>query len=382
MILKVGKGNTLLVDGPARVHLLSGTASVLGALAKTGDSLIVRKGKRMPFEAIGNSSVELTLGDPASYVEMDGSSIPSSWREAVKEILSGRKHRVVLVIGGVDCGKTSFCTYLANSALNMKHRVALIDGDLGQSDIGSPGTTSLSSIREPIIDPFRLSPERLVFVGVTSPTGMVGAVLDALRTLKGEALNAAADLVIINTDGWVEGDGATSYKALLVDAVAPDAVVAIQGETRELVPILDALAGSEVLVVDSPGDVKKRDRETRKLLRESAYKKHLRGAKIRSFSSSWVEIEGDLRLDSEKEIDNDENKSSGESAGFPQGEMEGLLIALEDAHGKVLGIGTIHSLDRMRGAIRICTPVEGVVSKIRLGRIRLDREGNEIGSIV
>ena len=377
MILTVDKGNMLLVDGPARVHILAGRASVLGALPETGDSIVVRKGKRTPFDALRNSRVELTLGDSASYSEIEGSSIPSSWREAVNEILSSRKHKIILVLGGVDCGKTSFCTYLVNSALKSRQTVGLIDGDLGQSDIGPPGTVSLSLLRQSFIDPFRLTPRSLVFIGVTSPSGKVGPVLDALETLKEEALESGADLVIVNTDGWVEGDGAVSYKVHLVEAIVPDAVVAIQGGS-ELVPMLDSLLKAKVLVVDSPGDVKKRDRETRKLLRESAYNKHLREAKVRSFSSSWLEIEGDLRLDSSKETGNAEDKSREGVIGLSDEDAEGRLVALEDAYGKVLGIGTICSADHWKGSIRIRTPVEGAVSKIRVGMIRLDKEGKEV----
>lgn len=377
MILTVSKGNTLLVDGPARVHILAGRASVLGALPETGDSIVVRKGKRTPFDALRNSRVELTLGDSASYSEIEGSSIPSSWREGVNEIVSSRKHKIILVLGGVDCGKTSFCTYLVNLALKSRQTVALIDGDLGQSDIGPPGTVSLSLLRQPFIDPFRLTPKSLVFIGVTSPSGKVGAVLNALETLKEEALESGADLVIINTDGWVEGDGAVSYKVCLVEAIVPDAVVAIQGGS-ELVPMLDSLPKAKVLVVDSPGNAKKRDRETRKLLRESAYNKHLREAKVRSFSSSWLEIEGDLRLDSSKETGNAEDKSSEGAIGLSHEDAEGRLVALEDAYGKVLGIGTICSADHWKGSLRIRTPVEGAVSKIRVGMIRLDKEGKEV----
>ena len=55
---------------------------------------------------------------------------------------------------------------------------------------------------------------------------------------------------------------------------------------------------------------------------------------------------------------------------------------MEDAQGKVLGFGTIHDVDYEKRSIRIYTPVEETVSKIRLGLIRLDREGNEIGSVL
>ncbi len=417
MILMVEKDKTLLVDGPARVHLLSGKASVLGALIETGEEIIVRKGKRLPLEPLCISKFELTLGDSASYAETEGSSIPLSWRNAVNHILSGKGPKIVLILGGVDSGKTSFCTFLANLALNARYRVAVIDGDPGQSDIGPPGTVSLSFVREPIMDLFKSKPETLVFIGVTSPSKEIGAILEALGTLKNEASKKGANLLIINTDGWVEGEGALSYKVRLVKTVAPNVVVAIQNE-NELASILSELNGVEALTVDSPKEVKKRDRETRKLLRESAYKKHLRDAKVRSFPSSWVEIDGDLKLGTEnkpelksrievivgrrvvhceetsnyilfflgreaklgeEELMKLEAELGKKAVSFNEGEEEGILVALENAHRNVLGIGTIHSVDYEKRTIRICTPVQEAVSRIKVGRIKLDREGNEIG---
>jgi len=417
MILMVEKDKTLLVDGPARVHLLSGKASVLGALIETGEEIIVRKGKRLPLEPLCISKFELTLGDSASYAETEGSSIPLSWRNAVNHILSGKGPKIVLILGGVDSGKTSFCTFLANLALNARYRVAVIDGDPGQSDIGPPGTVSLSFVREPIMDLFKSKPETLVFIGVTSPSKEIGAILEALGTLKDEASKKGAYLLIINTDGWVEGEGAVDYKVRLVKTIAPNIVVAIQNE-NELASILSELSGVEAHTVDSPKEVKKRDRETRKLLRESAYKKHLREAKVRSFPSSWIEIDGDLTLGTEnrpelksrieeiigtevlhceetsnyilfflgrqtrlreEELMKLEAELGKKAVSLHEGEEEGILVAMENADGKVLGIGTIHSVDYEKRTIRICTPVQEAVSKIRVGRIKLDREGNEIG---
>ncbi len=420
MVLTLEKEKTLLVDGPARVHILSGKTSVLGALVEAGKEIVVRKGKRMPFEALQGSKIELVLGDSASYAEVEGSSIPPSWREAASEILAQKGSKTILVMGGVDSGKTSFSTYLANLALNSRYKVALIDGDPGQSEIGPPGAISLGLVKNPSVDLFRLDAEGLVFIGVTSPSRKTREILDALRGVKKEALQKGENFLIINTDGWVEGEGALSYKIRLVEAAAPDIVVAIQSGD-ELAPILSELANIRVFVVESPRDIKRRDRETRKLLRESAYKKYLRQAKLRSFPLSWVQIDGDLRLDTENESSlrtrieqtiggrvlyceetpdcillllggenslNQEEIARLESefgkrvTGLHLGEEEGLLVALEDAQRKVLGIGTIRDIDYERRTMKVYTPVEQAVSRIHVGCIKLDSEGNEIGWIL
>jgi polynucleotide 5'-hydroxyl-kinase GRC3/NOL9 len=418
-MLTLKKGKTLLVDGPARVHLRSGKVSVLGAQVEKGEQIVVRRGKRMPIMGLVDCEVELILGENASHTINDENTIPSSWQLAAEEILTHKEPITVLVIGSVDCGKTGFCTFLANLAFEKKSKIVIIDGDMGQSDIGPPGTVSLCMFNEPVTDLFKLRSEELKFIGVTSPSGKNNTVLDAVGYLKQKAVDQSADFIIVNTDGWIEGNAATEYKVGFIERVTPDIIVAVQCED-ELSPILNALKKFQVMVIQSPQIIKKRDQETRKLLRESAYNKYLKEAKVRSFPLSWVAVEGDLRLNGnngsllKKQIENiigkevlfcqDERdritimlgkKVSMEEEHIKKleselgknilwlrwGDEEGLLVALEDANNKVVGLGTISTIDFDKGTIALNTSVEEPVSKIIVGQIRLDAEGHEIGLI-
>jgi len=418
VILRVGKGKTLLVDGPASVRLVSGEASALRARVRPDGPIVVRRGKRLPFEALSVSEAELVLGGSASYVIIDGSSVPSSWNSAADELLSESRCKTVLVVGGVDSGKSSFCAYVANSALEAGRSVVLIDGDLGQSDIGPPGTISLCLIQEPVFDLFMLRPEALVFLGVTSPSRMIDATINAIADLKEEAMERNMGLLIVNTDGWVEGEEATSYKTRLVNKIAPDIVAGIQSG-NELEPIARKLKVAGTLNVECPRNIKKRDRETRTLLRESAYRKHLSEARVRVLPLSMVAIgdqkrgpkEGaELRsrvegllgkrvlfcdqslnlvffvLPREENMGEEETREAEMRLGKPtiglyEGEEAGILVGLEDEHGRALGIGTIRSMDYEKGVARICTPVTDAVHRVRIGRIMLDKAGHEIGLI-
>jgi len=416
---KIGRGKTLLVDGPARIKILSGMAEVLGAEIKPEMTVIIRRGKRLPFEAHPEFEAELFMGEKASYVETEIDAIPYSWRETAKNILSEKRSVTALILGGVDSGKTGFCIYLANSALKANREVAIIDCDLGQSDIGPPGTISLCFVQKPFTDLFTLFPDNSVFIGVTSPSRVVDEVLDAAGRLKAEALRKDGDLLVINTDGWIDGDDAIKYKVRLVETVNPDYIVAIQ-KSDELDPIVSSLGERNIVTVDSPENIKKRDRETRKLLREFAYKKHLKGSKIRCFPLSWVDVEGSLNLNGEKrtrleeklqntlgaeilyyeetpqclvlvlsnnvKLDEKAIKSVEMEIGkklfvLREGDEKGLLVSLESSQGKMLGVGTIHSVDFRNMVIKICTPVEDTVSKIKVGQIKLDQEGNEKGML-
>ena len=67
-----------------------------------------------------------------------------------------KKPAVVLLLGKIDSGKSSYCTYLVNKLVDGKCRVALLDGDLGQSDIGPSGTVGYAIISKPITELYNL----------------------------------------------------------------------------------------------------------------------------------------------------------------------------------------------------------------------------------
>ncbi|MHA2316005.1 MAG: Clp1/GlmU family protein [Candidatus Hermodarchaeia archaeon] len=375
----VKKGKTLLVDGPASVSLLSGRISVLGAPFKIGEKIIIRYGKRVPFGVRTKAAFDLMLGEGASFEEIDGGTVPPSWENAAKEVLSLKKPVTVMVMGGVDSGKTSFCTFLANEALRKKWKTCIIDADLGQSDVGPPSTVGFNFITEPVKDLFEIKAENACFVGLTSPSGAVNKVIVGLTELKNRVMEADVDFLIVNTDGWVDGEDAAKYKIQLTD---------------ELTPILTALKEANFLSIDSPRLVQRRNREKnrekRKILRELSYKKYLKQAKVHPFALNWVKVEGSLlgagsplapgrmekirsllgarpiyseetlttifivlrknRSVSEEQIKEIEESFGKRAKVIREGEEEGLLVGLQDELGKFLGIGILCGVDYKRRA--------------------------------
>jgi polynucleotide 5'-hydroxyl-kinase GRC3/NOL9 len=414
----VEEGKTLLVDGPASISLLSGKVSILGAKFKVGEKIVIREGKRVPFGVRKKATFNLMLGEGASFEEIDGGTVPPSWENASKEILSLRKPVTVMVMGGVDSGKTSFCTFLANEALRKKCKIGIIDADLGQSDVGPPSTIGFNYITEPVKDLFEIKAENAYFVGLTSPSGAVNKVIEGLTELKSSILETSLDFWIINTDGWVEGEDAAQYKIRLTENVSPSIVIGIRQED-ELTPILTALKETKILTIDSPQLVQRRNREKRKILRELSYKKYLKQAKVQSFALNWVKVEGSLLgagsplapermekiknllgtrpiyseetlttifivLRKNRSVTEEQIKEIEESFGkrakvIREGEEEGLLVGLQDEQSKLLGIGILCGVDYKRRVLKIYTPINENVSTIHFGQIKLDENGREIG---
>lgn len=416
---KIERGKTLLVDGPARVTICSGTIRAFGAQMGAKEHILVRLGKRIPLEAIEESEVEILLGEKASYEIIDGSSIPPSWEEIAKKILSSGSNNIeVVVLGATDSGKSSFSTYLANVALNGGRKVALIDGDLGQSDIGPPGTLGLSMLKRPIIDPSNLQPDDAVFIGITSPQSVVGRVISGLVRLKEKALRMGSELIIVNTDGWVEGEDAINYKRQLIKALSPTFTVIMHGR-EESQSLLKSLKedNANILLAESPEKIKKRDRETRKAIRETLYRRYLRNAKIYSIPLGWIKIDGNLAIrgrpdQNQKKMfeeildgkvvyceslqdhivlvlkskallsDEEKNRISAElnkpAKIIFEGSEKGLIASLEDDEERFLGIGIIHCIDYERGVIKVYADSEKCFSRLHIGQIRLNERGNEI----
>jgi len=419
MKLRVEAEKTLLVDGPASVTLLSGKAEILGAPMKVGEKLVIRRGKRAPIEVRKKASFDLMLGEGSSHVEVEGSTIPPSWKVAIKETLERPVEPLtVMVVGGVDSGKSSFCTYLANKALIDGLKVAVIDGDIGQSDVGPPSTIGYCELTSPVKDLFDVEAKNVYFVGSTSPERVINWVIEGLTTLKNEVLKKKFGLLVINTDGWIEGEEAIEYKTGLIEAVKPNFVVCIQRE-NELEQLAKKVKEARVLFVDSPDAVRKRDREKRKILRELGYKKHLRGGKVRSFPISWLKIERCLlgsgrpptpeRFKQIEEIlqrrplhceessklllivlDRDwflldsavrrlEERFEKRVKVIYDGEEEGLIVALKDGQDRFLGVGVLQDIDYARKVMKIYTPVKEAIAAVQIGQIKLDSKGREIG---
>jgi polynucleotide 5'-hydroxyl-kinase GRC3/NOL9 len=356
----VEKDNTFLIDGPASVLVVSGKVEVFGFSLKYARKVVIREGKRLPFFVDEKANFDVSLGANAVVEVVDGDTIPPSWAESFDLLMSFEKRPVsAMVIGKVDCGKTSFCTYLINRLIGAKQKVAILDGDLGQSDIGPPCTVAYAFAARPLTELYSLEAENGFFVGVTSPSEAVNKTVEGMALMKKEVLGKGADFVVVNTDGWVEGEAAAQYKSMLAEKLEPDVVLCIQ-QKDELQPLAAALGKFRTAMVESPSAVGQRSAEKRKNLRELSYAKYLVDAKVKSLPVSHVTVEEKSVL----------SKSDGEERGF--------LLGLFDSQRRFLGIGVLREIDHSRKTLKVLTSVATKPAIIQVGKVRLDENFREI----
>ena len=87
-------------------------------------------------------------------------------RAALDQVLDAR---VTIVIGASDAGKSTLVAALASALVSRGARVAVVDGDVGQSEIGPPTTVGLGHVTGPVTRVSEAASLALQFVGVSSP---------------------------------------------------------------------------------------------------------------------------------------------------------------------------------------------------------------------
>src|SRR5208283_2550868 len=111
---------------------------------------------------------------------------------------------------------------------------------------------------------YNLKLQNAFFVGFTSPIMAITKTIEGLAAMKAEILQRSVDFVVVNTDGWVTGDIAVSYKTQLVKELKPDVIVGVQveDELRSLIAYLD---DTLVILVEPSSSLNQRTAEKRKI---------------------------------------------------------------------------------------------------------------------
>ncbi len=357
----VESNNTILVDGPASVRLVSGTVEVFGAQIREMKRILVREGKRLPFFVRETAVFDISLGVNASIEKVDGrSTIPQSWNKPLETILSDQKKPVViLILGKIDSGKSSYCTYIVNKLVKAKCRVAVLDADLGQSDIGPSGTVGYAITSKPLTELYDLKLENAFFVGVASPIKAIANTIEGIAAMKAQILERPVDFMIVNTDGWVTGDIAVRYKTELIKELKPDLIVGLP-QADELDVLVANIGETPVLLVESSSSLNERSPEKRKNLREMTFARYLKEAKMQNYPMSQLTIEPKNALPKRQEPE------------------KGLLVGLYGSKNKFLGIGVLREINFVRKALKVQTSVSAKPMRLVVGRVFLNMKLQEI----
>ena len=337
--------------------LLAGQATILGASMRQNQRRSVAQHRQLPIESENISEFDIILGKNGAIFEIEGSTIPESWRQAVAA-LKGLREGTVIILGATDMGKSTLCAYLVNKLVHCIQKLCVIDADIGQADLGPPTTIGKATPTQPAPSLSEFNVETRLFIGHTSPGQVEREILQGIRKL---SANEEKSLTIINTDGWVSEPAAVRYKTHLVADINPCLVLGLAyGE--ELEPILTGIRSSS-LRVNAAREVLERTREDRRRIRANSYQQSLEGAITYRV----------LLRDTEISTPNHFPSVTVENRYW----LRNLIIGILDENGYLLQLGILRDIEC--DALRIYSRPVSTIRRIGLGYVKLSISGREIG---
>jgi len=158
--------------------------------------------------------------------------VNQDWKKLASRIV--KSQQLVLVIGGADTGKTTFCRFLADAALEEDLHVAFVDADIGQSQVGPPTTVGMKSFgAELTAVQFDTPADQFYFVGDLSPRGNTIEILTGTRLMVDSARETGADFIVVDTTGYIHDPPAVLLKQHKIELIRPSQLVCI-GRSTEL----------------------------------------------------------------------------------------------------------------------------------------------------
>ena len=347
----------------------------------------------------------------------------SEWEETLEAIVA--VGGVTLLLGGTDVGKTTFTRLLVNRALAQGHRVAVLDADLGQSEIGPPACIGLGFADAPVLALSDLPPQALAFLGSVSPPGHLPEYLVGTRRL---ADLAAGRFLVVDTGGYIQGHSARRLHQNTFDLLAPTHVVALQ-RRGELEPMLAPMRRRDGCRLHTPavpaqiGTKPASFRAQRRTMRFAAYfaqaQEHTISLDEVTPVGTWLgggtplaahllrflnqTLPVDLRvyyaeqcgrhlgLMINRPLSPDapglgmalEQLKASEVSLTVAPRLKHLLLGLEGANGKLLGLGLLEAINFRRRTLGVLTPVRAPAAAriLRFGTLRIRPDGSEAGTL-
>jgi polynucleotide 5'-hydroxyl-kinase GRC3/NOL9 len=282
-----------------------------------------------------------------------------------------------MVLGPVDVGKTTEATRLAGAAARAGLRTAVVDADVGQSDLGPPATIGWGMLGRPVRYMDEITPAGLWFVGDTSPQQVYRYVVEGAAALAARARRRGAQIVVVDTTGWVEGANAVNAKLRKIRRLAPRHIVAIQ-RAREVEPILARVpAATAVHRLRPAAGVRTRTPAERRAFRERRFAGYFAGAHRVALDTRWVTFERST-LFREAWF-----APSRVLADIPPAALRHLLVGLADSRGTIMAMGTILRLEPELHRLSIVAPdvAPDAVRAVAWGVLRVAPSGREEGRL-
>lgn len=291
----------------------------------------------------------------------DREESPLAWRAS--DLMLDPSARRVVVIGGPDTGKTTMLQTMLPVSLGT---TAFVDLDPGQSHLGPPATLAWGYWREGYRSLDDVTPERIYFVGATSPLACPAAAVAGAAAIVSDALEHV-DRVLVDTSGAVNGRFARQLKVQKIRQIRPDVVVGLErhDEVDHILSEIKQAGLARVVVAKTPAPVTSKSPKERAAYRRRRFASYFASSRVVQVPLLSVEI---VRFGGREE-----------TPASLDDFVEGLLVGLVDRVGRHLAMGVIQRVDRQTGQAEVLAPLDpgARVGAIIPGRMRLTEKGRE-----
>ncbi len=287
---------------------------------------------------------------------------PREWH-ALLDILE-KERGIAIIIGATDTGKTTLANFLILNLCRRVLKVALVDGDIGQSSLGPPTTIGLSVFKSDPDWELVFSPPEIFFVGSTTPEGHFPLVLEGIKRMVEKARSYATDLILVDTTGFVSGDAGKELKKRKIDLISPSFILALQksDEIEHILGLYQENRLYKILRLPSSEKVKPRSMEERRTNRANKFHEYFKDSVIQELAMEQVRTEGVVLDPSGEPIPLDWSLR-----------INGLLIGLKDNNDDALALGLIKNYFDEKKRLRVLTPLQDIrkVKTIQLSSLKI-----------
>jgi polynucleotide 5'-hydroxyl-kinase GRC3/NOL9 len=263
---------------------------------------------------------------------------------------------VILLVGGLDTGKTTLGRAIATAGLRNGRQVAYLDADLGQKAVGPPATVALKMIHaDADLEPAALSrPDAIAFVGSISPQGQLLPLVVGAAKLLDRAFENGADMVVVDTSGLVSGVYGQILKYHKVEMLSPDVVIGLQrgAELEPLLGIVHRFFATGVVSLPVHPGVAPTSVEERAAFRERAMRAYFAEPLQR-----W-RIKPTVFMPTLPSL-------------FDLSQLHRVLVGLSDGKGECIGLGILEHTPG-EDVLRLISSVNEAPKALKLGSVRVE----------